>query len=276
VAAGDVRLYEFHGTDLDAREPIDAELSEAFLEIFINGFVDGEADEAFVNAIARPEVSRRFDGAIARNEQDEGEVKKFEARSARGWLVAQKGYGEIEFVAGDPRFELWLVSFAERDLEAFEALAHDSQHGWEMIAEDDLGGANADVLRFTAAKTRGDGLEVIKERSDELIKIFALRGELKGATGEERGPEEFLKLNDLPAHGRLLDAVRHVAHGFADAAELCHVIEQFEVMNVHLLDVSRDCCPSRGRKQVLLLIKTMEAKVLSIGGRDGAEPWSAQ
>jgi len=40
-------------------------------------------------------------------------------------------------------------------------------------------------------------------------------------------------LQNLRADRRLLDAVRHVAHGFGNAAVAGDEIEKFEVMNVH-------------------------------------------
>ena len=50
---------------------------------------------------------------------------------------------------------------------------------------------------------------------------------------EEGGAKEFFELDDLAADGGLLNAVGHVAHGFADAAVFGDVIEEFKVVNVH-------------------------------------------
>jgi hypothetical protein len=45
-------------------------------------------------------------------------------------------------------------------------------------------------------------------------------------------------LDDLIAHGRLLDAVRHVTHRLADAAVPRHVKKQLQVMNIHTIGLT--------------------------------------
>jgi hypothetical protein len=55
---------------------------------------------------------------------------------------------------------------------------------------------------------------------------------------EQRHPQRFFQLDDLIAHGRLLDAVRHVTHRLADAAVPRHVIKQLQVMNVHAIGLT--------------------------------------
>ena len=51
----------------------------------------------------------------------------------------------------------------------------------------------------------------------------------------EGGPERLFQLDELHADGRLLDAVGHLAHGLGNAAMLGDVVEQFEVVDVHVL-----------------------------------------
>jgi hypothetical protein len=59
------------------------------------------------------------------------------------------------------------------------------------------------------------------------------------STEHERAPlkkgdaQKLFELSDLAADRRLLDAIRDVADGFADAAVAGHVIEQLQMMNIH-------------------------------------------
>src|SRR2546426_63330 len=102
-----------------------------------------------------------------------------------------------------------------------------------MIAQHNLGCADANGLRHAAANFVSSRIEIVEERLDELIKVLALRRQLERPPTKQRHAEEFLQLNDLAAHGGLLNAVGHIAHGFADATMFGDVIKQFEVMNVH-------------------------------------------
>jgi hypothetical protein len=107
-----------------------------------------------------------------------------------------------------------------------------------VVAKDNLGCANPDVLGDAAANFFGHRLEILKERLDELVEFFAGRRQGKGPPMEERHAQALLQLNDLPADGWLLDAIRHVAHRFADAAVPGYVIKQFEVVDVHAIELA--------------------------------------
>src|SRR5207247_6413631 len=103
-----------------------------------------------------------------------------------------------------------------------------------MITQDDLRCPDAQVLEFASASQFSlHRVEVIEKRFDELVKLIAGGRELEGPSLEEGQTQGFFQLNDLAAHRRLLDAIRHVTHGFADAAVFRYVVEKLEVMNVH-------------------------------------------
>src|SRR5262245_11663281 len=63
--------------------------------------------------------------------------------------------------------------------------------------------------------------------------IFAGRGEAQRGAFEELRAGVFLERAHLAADGGLLDAVRDVADGRADAAVFGDIVEQLEVVHVH-------------------------------------------
>src|SRR6185295_4568437 len=101
-----------------------------------------------------------------------------------------------------------------------------------------FGRADANVLRDAASNPVRHGRQVLKERGDECEQFLSLRGQRERAALKERHAEGFLQLDDLAAHGRLLDAIGHVANGLADAAVPGNIIKQFEVVNIHASVIS--------------------------------------
>ena len=105
-----------------------------------------------------------------------------------------------------------------------------------MVAQNNFRAANADMfIGAAAAELFLDAFELLKERPDKSEELLAGRRQLEGASLEEGYPQVLFQLNDLTAHGRLLDAIRHVAHALADPAVAGHMIKQFQVMNIHEL-----------------------------------------
>src|SRR5437868_8572544 len=102
-----------------------------------------------------------------------------------------------------------------------------------MVPQYDFRGANANMFGNSPPKSFSRRLKIVEKRGDELKQFFALRREREWPPLKERRAERLLQLNDLPAHGRLLNAVGHVAHSLADASMFADVIKQFEVMDVH-------------------------------------------
>ena len=75
------------------------------------------------------------------------------------------------------------------------------------------------------------------------VKVLAGGRECEGPALKQGDAEKFLQLNYLAADGGLLNAIGHAAHGLADAPMFGHVVEKFEVMDVHVID-SGEATPS--------------------------------
>ena len=93
--------------------------------------------------------------------------------------------------------------------------------------------ANADPLRFPAAKVIGHFVEFAEKRLDEFVKRLPRFCQFKWAAMEQYRVEALLKQRNLRTDRRLLDAIGNFANGVADALVLGHIVEQFEVMDVH-------------------------------------------
>jgi len=103
----------------------------------------------------------------------------------------------------------------------------------QMIAKNRAGrGETQPMIRF-AAQTRASFRDLAKERFDEFEQFAAGRSERERSPLEKGQSKILLELQDLSAHGRLLNSVRHPTDGFADTTVQGHVIEKFEMMNVH-------------------------------------------
>src|SRR5262245_36007352 len=89
------------------------------------------------------------------------------------------------------------------------------------------------MLRNPAAQLVGHGIDVVKERSNEGVKVLSCRRERERPPLKQGHAQEFLQLKDLPAHRWLLNPIRHVPHRLADTAVPGDIIEQLQVMNVH-------------------------------------------
>src|SRR5436189_72042 len=83
--------------------------------------------------------------------------------------------------------------------------------------------ASADFFR--------DRPQIIEEGSNEPEQFLSGRGERKRTPLEQRHAEKIFELQNLAAHGRLLNAVRNVADRVADPTVPGHVIKQFQMMN---------------------------------------------
>ena len=102
-----------------------------------------------------------------------------------------------------------------------------------MGAQRRVRGAKPDELSGFAANLFTHQLDVGEERLDERVEFCPGRRELKRAPIEELRSEVFLQLQNLHAHGGLLNAVGNVAHSLADAFVAGDVIEQLQMVNVH-------------------------------------------
>src|SRR6185312_13095489 len=107
------------------------------------------------------------------------------------------------------------------------------QHLRQMIAQDHRRGSDADGAGGIAPNPVRNTSEVVKKWANEPEEFLARRREREGAAMKQRPAERILQLQNLPAHSWLLDAVRNVAHRFADASVFCHVVKEFQMMDVH-------------------------------------------
>ena len=102
-----------------------------------------------------------------------------------------------------------------------------------MIAQDDARSAEAKLLCRAAAQFFAQRLQSLEKRLNEPEQFFARGCQMKRPALEERDPERFLELQDLRTDRGLLDAVRDVPDGFADASMPGDMEEQLQMMDVH-------------------------------------------
>ena len=79
-----------------------------------------------------------------------------------------------------------------------------------------------------------DFVEPAKKWFGKRKQLPSRRSESKGTALKQFQAERSLKLRNLTTDCRLLDAVRHLSSRRANSAVSGHVIEQLEMMNVHL------------------------------------------
>ncbi len=89
------------------------------------------------------------------------------------------------------------------------------------------------MLALLAAQACGELRQLGEEPVDVPIEFFAWGGQGEGAAVEEFDPEVALELEDLTAHGRLLDPVGHLPYRRGNPAVFCDVVEQLEVVDIH-------------------------------------------
>src|SRR5262245_16387817 len=102
-----------------------------------------------------------------------------------------------------------------------------------MIADKRFAGRDAEMLGNATLQLFSHRPEVVEKGLNKIIQFPPLRREGKGPPLKQGDAEEFLQLDHLAAYGGLLDAIRHVAHGFGNAAVARHIIKKLEVVNVH-------------------------------------------
>ena len=89
------------------------------------------------------------------------------------------------------------------------------------------------MLGNAAVDFFGQRLQVFKKGLDEIVNFTTGGRERKRPAVKQRRAQKFLELGHLEADRRLLDAVGDVMNRFRDAAMPGHVIEQFQVVDVH-------------------------------------------
>jgi len=103
-----------------------------------------------------------------------------------------------------------------------------------MVAQGDVGRADADFRMGVLAQLTGELGQLTEERLDVCEELFSpALVRRNGLRSNNFAPTILLELSHLPADRRLLDAVGDLPHGRADPAGFRHVVEKLEVMNVH-------------------------------------------
>jgi len=233
VADADVLGDELGGAGLDGRGPVDFHRGETLAENARDRFGGGKTDQRFVDAVAGPEVCRGFEAGGFRNDENGFELDDRNAFQAGLRAGLERSDGEIDFTVLEPGFELGLEAGAEGEAERgmFATEAFDDRR--KVIAQDELGGGEAEDGRLAIADAGGDGVGVVEERAGEIVELLAFGGEAEGLAIEEFRAEVLFELEHLAADGGLLDAVGDVANGAADASMFRDVVEEFEVVEVH-------------------------------------------
>src|SRR5678816_1097079 len=96
-------------------------------------------------------------------------------------LAVQKRDGKINLAFEQPAFDLREVTRPQGHLERREFLFQALQRPRQMVAQNDFSGADPQILIFAPRPNPfRDGIEVVKERLDELEQGFAGREKLKG------------------------------------------------------------------------------------------------
>src|ERR1041384_6671924 len=166
--------------------------------------------------------------------QNQWQLQQRRGVNSRRRFCFQDGQGEIDFLPLQPLFQLRLIGLAQGKFEFGKFLADLLHNFRQVIAQDDLRGADADLLARATAQFLRHGVYVVEKRLDKTIKFFSGRSENKRAALKKRQAERILELQNLGADGGLLNAVRNVAHCLTDPTVTGHVIEKFEVMDVHI------------------------------------------
>jgi hypothetical protein len=121
----------------------------------------------------------------------------------------------------------------ECEPEAAALFVHASEEGGEVLTLDEFWGGDAQAFIDTACDTSAQIGKTGEEGLDVVIEDLALARELKGAAVEQSDAQAGFQLQDLRADGGLLNAIGNVACGSADTMVFGHVVEQFQMMNIH-------------------------------------------
>lgn len=155
-------------------------------------------------------------------------------------LGVDRGQDQIRMTIAQPCLHLRLKTQGTQTELQFGELCPQSLHDpGEVVAQDHLGPTDS---QFWTARLLQFQRQVIQPGEKWLhvgIELIA-RGRQPERTPLKQAHAQLLfQLSDLAAHRRLLDPVRHLAHGRADPAVLGHIVEQFEVMDVHAAILGR-------------------------------------
>ena len=139
----------------------------------------------------------------------------------------QFGNGKIDLLFSQQIFRGYLVRVAQRQPQLWKGATMLFEQVREVIAQNRARRGEPQTLGSFASQTRSRFFDLAKEWFDECEQFVASWREGKWSTLEEFETEIFFQLENLTAHRWLLNPVRHVPHGFADAAMFRDVVEEF-------------------------------------------------
>lgn len=198
-------------------------------------FVVGEAHEG--KLAGRPGGEKRFHRTLREGAWDEQAGAKFrEAYGAES--RRQSGFedrdGEVRAAVGDQLLRAALVDFVKCHGKPGKAHPQLAEQGRDMTAHH-LGQSRQTQTRSELPAQEGFHVRKAGEkRTHEVVERAPGVREDEGSSREQRHAERFLEGGELGADGGLLDAIRNLAARGGDAFEARDVVEEFEVVDVHI------------------------------------------
>ena len=131
--------------------------------------------------------------------------------------------------------DLLLPTVRERELKTLHPPTHSDQQLRQVIALHHLRCRDAQPRLAAATQTVRHLHQPAEKRRDELIERLSFTRQLKRPPLIQRDAKCIFELQNLRADGWLLNAVGHGASRRAHPAVPGHIVEEFEVMDVHAL-----------------------------------------
>lgn len=232
-AFDDVAQNEIEAADFEAGEPFEAALAQGGLKGARDHVSGLQGDEGEIDTVFFKNLLGLGDAALLGDEESHGQAEELAGFDVGDGFFHECAEANVHFLCGEQGFDFLLTSVRECEVEAFHPAAHAPEQFWKVVALHDFGGGDAKAILTTATEAVCHLCEAAEEGGDEIIKCLTLPRELEGAALVQGDAEGVLELQDLGADGGLLNAVGHGPCGSADAAVTCHVVEEFEVMDVH-------------------------------------------
>ena len=140
---------------------------------------------------------------------------------------------DIGFHFPQRNFDIRIVKLAEGESQGGKLRPKRLEHFWKVMSQGSSGGGKSKVMTFLASQTLCYLVETREERINEVVELFPGWCKSKRAALEKFHTEKLLQFRNLTTHGRLLNAIWHIADGLGDSFELCDEVKQFEMMDVH-------------------------------------------
>jgi hypothetical protein len=142
----------------------------------------------------------------------------------------------VDFLVGEQLLDLILARFDQGEPESAPFLVESAEEGGEVFTLDEFGCCDAQALVTAIGKASSKFRETTEEGFEVAKESLSFTGELKGASMEKGDAQTGFQLKDLSADGWLLNAVGDMAGSRADAVMFSDIVEEFEVMDVHLVE----------------------------------------